>query len=178
MAIHGTALGGGLELAMAGHFRVATPDAKLGLPEVSLGIIPGAEGTQRLPRLAGVEQALTMIVSARPISAADAKAHGIVDAVVDDLLPGALAFAADVIKRGLAPSRTSQLGERLGTPEANAPLFAAARSLAKKIRPHQMAPLKAIEAVEAATLLPFDEGSDRETALFRECVQSERRAGR
>ncbi len=173
MAIHGTALGGGLELAMAGHFRVATPDARLGLPEVSLGIIPGAEGTQRLPRLAGVEQALTIIVSARPISAADAKAHGIVDAVVDDLLPGALALAADVIKRGLAPSRTSQLGERLGTPEANAPLFAAARSLAKKTRPHQVAPLKAIEAVEAATLLPFDEGSDRETALFRECVQSE-----
>ena len=97
MAIHGTALGGGLELAMAGHFRVATADAKLGLPEVSLGIIPGAEGTQRLPRLAGVEQALTMIVSARPISAADARTHGIVDAVVDDLLPGALAFAVDLI---------------------------------------------------------------------------------
>ncbi|MBK5297838.1 MAG: enoyl-CoA hydratase/isomerase family protein, partial [Vicinamibacteria bacterium] len=117
MAIHGTALGGGLELAMAGHFRVAVADAKLGLPEVSLGIIPGAEGTQRLPRLAGVEKALTMVVSSRPISAADAHAHGIIDAVVDDLLAGAVAFAQDVIARGTPVPRTSELRDKLGTPE-------------------------------------------------------------
>ena len=173
MAIHGTALGGGLELAMAGHFRVAVPDAKLGLPEVSLGIIPGAEGTQRLPRLAGVEQALTMIVSGKPIAATDARTHGIVDAVVDDLLPGAIAFAEDLIARGVPPRRTSQLTDKLGTPEDNGPLLAAARNLAKKTRPHQIAPLLAIEAVEAATTRPFAEGSDRETALFRDCVTSE-----
>ena len=168
IAIHGTALGGGLELAMAGHFRVAVRGRKLGLPEVSLGIIPGAEGTQRLPRLAGVEQALTMIVSGKPIPATDAKAHGIVDAIVDDLLPGALAFADDLVARGVPPRRTSELSDRLGTPEGNAPLYAAARALAKKTRPHQMAPLKAIEAVEGATTLPFARGlGSRDGAVSR-----------
>ena len=94
MAIHGTALGGGLELAMAGHCRVATPGAELGQPEVNLGIIPGAEGTQRLPRLVGVEKALEMCVSGRPIGAAEALSAGLIDAVIEgDLLPGAVAFA-------------------------------------------------------------------------------------
>ncbi len=174
MAIHGTALGGGLELAMAGRFRVAVPDAKLGLPEVTLGIIPGAEGTQRLPRLVGVAKALNMIVSARPIAAGDAREAGLIDAVIEgDLVPGAVAFAARVAAAGSLPPKTRDRRDRLGSPEANAPLFEAARALARKIRPHQMAPLRAIEAVEAASTLPFGEGSDRETALFLECVQSE-----
>ncbi len=105
-AIHGTALGGGLETAMACHYRVAVPSAQVGQPEVKLGIIPGAGGTQRLPRLAGISKALEMCVGGDPIGAADALRSGIVDQIVDgDLLEGALAFARTKI--GMASRRTS-----------------------------------------------------------------------
>ena len=101
MAIHGTALGGGLELAMAAHYRVAVSSAKVGLPECALGIIPGAEGTQRLPRLAGVAKALDMVVTSKPLAAIEAHAHGILDAVLDgDLLTGAVAFAERAVAAG------------------------------------------------------------------------------
>src|SRR5688572_2599119 len=94
MALHGTTLGGGLELAMAGHYRVAVADAQMGQPEVNLGIIPGAEGTQRLPRLVGVEKAIEMCVTGKPIKAADALQAGLLDAIVDaPLVEGAVAFA-------------------------------------------------------------------------------------
>src|ERR687897_3640148 len=97
MAIHGTALGGGLEIAMAGHFRVASPDALVGQPEVNLGIIPGAEGTQRLPRLVGVEKAIEMCVTGKPIKAPDALRAGLIDRVVEgDLTAGAVAFAREI----------------------------------------------------------------------------------
>src|SRR5260221_7740674 len=96
-AIHGTPLGGGLEVALSSGYRVAMPSAKLGLPEVKLGILPGGGGTQRLPRLVGVEKALEMIVSGEPVSAAEAKAMGLVDEIVSgDLLEGAVAFARTV----------------------------------------------------------------------------------
>jgi 3-hydroxyacyl-CoA dehydrogenase len=174
MAMHGTALGGGLELAMAGHYRVATADARLGLPECALGIIPGAEGTQRLPRLAGVEKALDMVVTSKPISAADALSHGILDKVIEgDLLDGAIEFAERIAADGGPHRKTSERTDKLGTPEVNAPLFAAARAAAQKVKPHQPAPLMAIEAIEAATRLPFREGSDRETALFLDVVRTE-----
>jgi 3-hydroxyacyl-CoA dehydrogenase len=174
MAIHGTALGGGLELAMAGHYRVATPSALVGLPECTLGIIPGAEGTQRLPRLVGVEKALNMVVGSRPIGAADALASGLIDAVLSaDLVDEAVEFARARVASGGPHPITSQRADRLGTPDSNAPLFEAAKALAKKIRPHQPAPLKAIEAIQAATQLPFAEGSARETALFLEAVATE-----
>src|SRR4051794_674423 len=101
MAMHGTALGGGLELAMAGHYRGAAADTKLGLPECALGIIPGAEGTQRLPRLAGVEKALDMVVTSKPVTAADALTHGIIDEVIEgDLLDGAIRFAERIAAAG------------------------------------------------------------------------------
>src|SRR4029078_7431757 len=120
MAIHGTALGGGLELAMAASFRGAVPDAQLGLPEVTLGIIPGAEGTQRLPRLTGVEHALEMCVTAKPVSAAKALAAGLIDAIVDgELIAGAAAFAEEMAARGGPYPRTSERTEKLGTPESN-----------------------------------------------------------
>jgi 3-hydroxyacyl-CoA dehydrogenase len=174
MALHGTALGGGLELAMAGSFRVATAGAKMGLPEVTLGIIPGAEGTQRLPRLVGVEKALDMVVTARPIPAGDALASGLIDAIVDgDLVDAAVAFATRAVAAGGPYPRASARQDQLGDAGQNAPLFEAARALARKIRRHQPAPLKAVDAIQAATELPFDAGSERETALFLECVQSE-----
>jgi 3-hydroxyacyl-CoA dehydrogenase len=173
MAIHGTALGGGLELAMAGHFRIATPGALLGQPEVNLGIIPGAEGTQRLPRLVGVERALDLCVSGKPVTAAQALADGLLDAVVEgNLKTDAFDFARDVAGRG-AVRKTRERVEELRTPETNAALFASARSAAARTRRHQIAPLKVIEAIEAATTLPFADGCRRERELFFECVQSE-----
>lgn len=170
MAIHGTALGGGLEVAMSGHYRVAVQSAQLGQPEVNLGIIPGAEGTQRLPRLVGVERAIEMCVSGKPLSAAEALSAGLIDKIVEgDLAEGAVEFG-----HGAAPGRkTRERNERLGSTEANAPLYEAGRQLAAKIRKKQEAPLRAIEAIEAAATLPYDEGCRRERELFSRCVASD-----
>jgi 3-hydroxyacyl-CoA dehydrogenase len=174
IAIHGTALGGGLELAMAGHYRVAARDARVGLPEANLGIIPGAEGTQRLPRLVGVERAIDMCVTGKLIPATDAHAAGLVDRLIDgDLLSGAIAFAREMVDAGHPHRRTRDRTERLGTPESNAPLFAAGRELAQKIRRHQTAPLAALEAIEIATRLPFDEGRRREREIAIGTVRSD-----
>ncbi len=182
MAIHGTALGGGLELAMAGHYRVAVASAQVGQPEVNLGIIPGAEGTQRLPRLAGVAKALDMCVTGKPIPAAEALRAGIIDAIAgDDLTASAVEFARRVagdvrraeLQFGLAARKTRDRRDRLGDEHTNAPLFADARALAAKVRKHQTAPVKAIAAIEAATRLPYEDGCRRERDLFLECVRSE-----
>ncbi len=171
VAIHGTALGGGLEIAMACHYRVIAPDAQVGQPEVNLGIIPGAEGTQRLPRLAGVARAVDMCVSGGMVRAADALAAGIVDRIVEgDLLSGAIAFALEVAAGSGPWPKTSERTGKLGSPAENAPVFAAGREQAAKIRRNQVAPLKALAAIEAATTLPFEEGRLKEKALFAECM--------
>ena len=116
---------------MAGHYRVALKDTKMGQPEVNLGIIPGAEGTQRLPRLVGVEKAIDMCVSGKPIGAPEALAAGLVDRLINgDLRAGAVAFARDAATGGIAPPKTRDRRDRLGTPESNAPIFAAGRELA------------------------------------------------
>ncbi|HXZ20403.1 MAG TPA: 3-hydroxyacyl-CoA dehydrogenase NAD-binding domain-containing protein [Candidatus Acidoferrales bacterium] len=172
MAIHGNALGGGLELAMAGHYRVAVPNAQVGQPEVKLGIIPGAHGTQRLPRLAGVAKAVTMCAEGNLIPAAEALKFNIIDRVTEgDLLAGAVAFAREIAGRP-AP-KTSERNEKLGAAAENAPIFAAARENARKKQRGMMAPLAAIDAVEAATKLPFDEGCRLERKLFMECLASD-----
>ncbi|MGA8406573.1 MAG: enoyl-CoA hydratase-related protein, partial [Candidatus Acidiferrales bacterium] len=171
-AIHGTALGGGLETAMACHYRVAVPLAQVGQPEVKLGIIPGAAGTQRLPRLAGVAKAVEMCAAGDPIGAKAALECGIVDQIVEgDLLQGALAFARGKI--GTPPRRTRDLNGKLGSELTNAPIFAFARGSAAKKARNLMAPQAAIDAVEAATKLPFDEGVKREAELFQECLFSD-----
>jgi 3-hydroxyacyl-CoA dehydrogenase len=173
MALHGTALGGGLELAMAGHYRVASPDAQVGQPEVNLGIIPGAEGSQRLPRLVGVAAAIDMLVSGKPVRAPEAMRLGLVDKIIEgDLQTGAVAFAAEAAKSGLPP-KTSERTQKLGTPEANAELFKAGREQARKTRRNQTAPLAAIEAVEAAAALPFDEGRKKEREIAEKCLASD-----
>src|SRR5713226_462847 len=130
-AIHGTALGGGLETAMACHYRVAAPSAQVGQPEVKLGIIPGAAGTQRLPRLAGIAKAVEMCAVGDPINATEAQKHGIVDQIVEgDLLAAAIAFAKEVAAK---PARkTRERNEKLGSAEQNAAIFAAAREAARK----------------------------------------------
>ena len=172
MAIHGTAFGGGLELAMAGHYRVAVASAQVGQPEVKLGIIPGAGGTQRLPRLAGVAVAVEMCAEGKPISAERARKFGIIDRLIeDDLLTGALAFAREVASNP-AP-KTRERIEKLGTVEQNAPIFTAARATARKKQRGLMAPLAAIESIEAAVKLPFDKGCEVEQKLFAECLFSD-----
>lgn len=173
-AIHGNALGGGLEVALACHYRVAVSTARVGQPEVKLGLIPGAGGTQRLPRLAGVPKALGMIVRGDPISATDALESGIIDRIVPGDLPdGALAWTRDLLAKGLGPRKTRELAGRLGGGTADRQLFDAARDDAQRCAPGQLAPLKAIEAVEAAARLPFDQGCRKEEALFMECLFSD-----
>jgi 3-hydroxyacyl-CoA dehydrogenase len=174
MALNGTALGGGLELAMAGHYRVAAPAARLGFPEANLGIIPGAEGTQRLPRLVGVEKALEMCVSGKPIAATEASRLGLVDRIIEgDFVAGALAFARDVARHDGPLPRTRERSDKLGDPAKVEGLLAAAREAARKTRRHQTAPVAAIEAIAAAATLPFDEGCRRERALSLASVRSE-----
>ncbi len=174
-AIHGTALGGGLELAMACHYRVAVESARLGLPEVTLGIIPGAEGTQRLPRLVGVEKALDMGLTGRPIAARDALNAGLIDRIVDgnDLVAAATAFAREMLARGESHPRTRERSDKLGTPTKNAPLLDAGRETARRTKPHIPAARLFVDAVEAAATLPFDEGRRRERELSAESVRSE-----
>ena len=160
MAIHGTALGGGLELAMAGHYRVATPDAQVGQPEVKIGLIPGAGGTQRLPRLAGVAKAAEMCAFGEPISAKEALEAGVVDKIIEaDLLEGAIAFAHKVEK----PRRTRDL------PVTPADIS----EVRKKLRGKLTAPVAALDAVEAAGTLPFDEGIRLEADIFERCLHSD-----
>ncbi len=170
-AIHGTAFGGGLETAMAAHYRVAVLSAQVGQPEVKLGIIPGAGGTQRLPRLAGVAKAVEMCAFGEPIDAKTALSAGILDKIVDgDLLAGAVEFAKNVI--GKPAPKTRDRNEKLQDAAANTAIFALAREQARKTRRGQMAPLAAIDAVEAAAKLPFAEGLNREAEIFRVCLFS------
>ncbi|MDX2033750.1 MAG: 3-hydroxyacyl-CoA dehydrogenase NAD-binding domain-containing protein [Blastocatellia bacterium] len=173
-ALHGSAFGGGLEIAMACHYRIAAADAQVGQPEVKLGIIPGAAGTQRLPRLAGVAKALEMCVSGAPVKAADALAAGIVDQLIDgDLLTGAMAFLREKIASGARPPKTRERNDNLGDEQTNAPLFAAAREQTKRTARGLTAPFAAIDAIEAATKQPFDEGCRTERRLFEQCLFSD-----
>jgi 3-hydroxyacyl-CoA dehydrogenase len=168
MAIHGTAFGGGLETAMAGHYRVAVASAQVGQPEVKLGLIPGAAGTQRLPRLAGVERALEMCVTGEPVPAAEAHRAGIVDRIIEgDLLQGAIAFALEI-----ADTPPPLTRDRVDKLPADPAIFATARENAVKKYRGQIAPLAAIDAIEAATQLSFEEGCRREAELFKECLFS------
>jgi 3-hydroxyacyl-CoA dehydrogenase len=167
-AIHGAALGGGLEVALACHYRVATAAAQLGLPEVKLGIVPGCGGTQRLPRLVGVKPALEMITTGDPVRAAQAKVLGLIDAVIDgDLIQGAQRFAERVLA---AAGPLPRLREREARAEPG--LFAEYRAAVKRRARGQQSPLRAVDAVEAAATLPFAEGLTRERALFEELVKS------
>jgi 3-hydroxyacyl-CoA dehydrogenase len=172
MAIHGSAFGGGLELAMSGHYRVAVPSAQVGQPEVKLGIIPGAAGTQRLPRLAGAGKAVEMCSEGNPSKAAEALKFGIIDRLIEgDLLTGAVAFARDIADKPVR--KTRERNDKLGSADENAAIFAGARENARKKQRGMIAPLAAIDAVEAATKLPFEEGSKLERKLFLDCLFSD-----
>jgi 3-hydroxyacyl-CoA dehydrogenase len=171
-AIHGYALGGGLEIAQACHYRIAVPTAKVGLPEVLIGILPGGGGTQRLPRLIGPKAALDMIVTGRHVPAEEARKLGVLDAVVPgkDLRKEAIAFAKQVAGKR-PPPRVRDMNAKLA--EAQPGMFEAMRkSIARKAR-NQKAPYACIDCVEASTTMPFDEGIKFERAKFAELENSD-----
>ena len=163
-AIGGVCLGGGLELAMGAHFRVALPDALLGLPEVKLGLLPGAGGTQRLPRLIGLEAALNMIVFGEPVPAAKFKGTALIDEIVEgDLLAGALAFARRIVAEGTPLKRARDLKVHDAQPDA---FVQFARNTVAAGAKNFPAPLKCVEAVAASLSKPFDEGLRLEREAF------------
>jgi 3-hydroxyacyl-CoA dehydrogenase len=169
-AIHGNALGGGLEVAMACHYRVMAPDAKVGQPEVLLGIIPGAGGTQRLPRLCGAEMAIEMCTGGRPVSAPRAGEAGIVDNVSGaNLLDDAIEFARVMALNG-ETRKTRELTAKIADRQAGLSACAVARTNLGKTARGVQAPFKAIDAIEGAFTLDFDAGSKREREIFADCV--------
>ncbi len=174
-AIHGVAVGGGLELALGCHYRVGAHSARLGLPEIKLGLLPGAGGTQRLPRVIGAEPALDLILSGDPIPAAEARALGLLDAVVeDDLTAGAVAFVEKLIAEGRGPrkSRHQEIPVDHG-----ADIFEAARQRIARRARGLIAPYRCIESVENAVKLTFEDGMRMEREFFVECLASEQSAG-
>jgi 3-hydroxyacyl-CoA dehydrogenase len=164
-AIHGTALGGGLELALACHYRVAVAEARLGLPEVKLGILPGAGGTQRLPRVVGIPLALDMITGGDPIDARKGLETGLVDELASkDLRSAAVAFAEKAVRERMPLKRVRDASDKLKVPEPD--FFKNYRSSLAKRKRGLEAPQACIDAVEAALTLPFEEGLKRERELF------------
>ncbi len=173
-AIHGVAAGGGLELALGCHYRVAATDARIGLPEVTLGIIPGAGGTQRLPRLVGIPAALDFIVQGKLNPAPKAHDVGLLDELFEgDPADAGVAFAEKLIAEGGAPRRTREQNERLEAARGTTEIFDEARKTAAKVARGFTSPLAAIESIANAANMPFDEGIAREREIFDECVASE-----
>ena len=170
-AVHGTPLGGGLELTMGCHFRIAAAGTRLGLPEIKLGLIPGAGGTQRLPRLVGIEKALPMILSGDPIPAKDAKAAGLVDEIIEgDLVEGAVAFARKVLAEKRPLTRVKDRDEKLKEVRANPAKFdEIVAQHAKKTRGLH-APAAAIEAIRMTLDTPIEEAQKKERDLFLKLV--------
>lgn len=171
-AIHGTALGGGFEVSLACHYRCAIASAQVGLPEVKLGLLPGAGGTQRVPRVAGVKAALEMITSGNPIDAPQAKKMGLIDEVLEgkDLLAAALAYASDLVESG---AKLKRIRDITIDPASVEPGFfdKARKDQAKRAR-GQIAPDRIVSCIEAAVALPMDKGLERERELFKELVTS------
>jgi len=171
--IHGTALGGGLEVALGAHYRVAVEGARIGLPEVTLGLLPGAGGTQRLPRLCGLIAAAEMFTSARQVPAAEALALGIVDRVLPGTpLEAGLAFARDLLDAGAGVRRVSEMP----APVVDAGELAALRARVQRANPGQVAQLTAIDAAVEGAALPFDQGMAHERALFFKLMETPQRA--
>ena len=171
-AIHGSAFGGGLELALGCHYRVASPGSQLGQPEVKLGLIPGAGGTQRLPRLIGLQKALEMCAEGNPIGTEEAFRLGLIDRAIEgDLLAGAMAFAREVT--GQPGPKTRDRNDKPTAAAEIGAVIAAARETARKKQRNWIAPIAAIDAVEASTKLPFDKGLELERKLFQDCLFSD-----
>ena len=177
-AIHGAALGGGLEVALGAHYRIAVASAKLGLPEVALGLLPGAGGTQRAPRLVGAAAALDIILSGRHVGAAEALKLGLIDRVAqsDDTLAEGLAYAQELLAAQAGPRRSRDAQALADRATAQAAIDAARADVQKKQR-HLFSPHKIVEAVQAALDKPFDEALKLERQFFMQCLDSPQRAG-
>ncbi len=173
-AIHGVAAGGGLELTLGCHYRIASPTTRLGLPEVTLGFVPGAGGTQRLPRLVGLERALDMIVSGRLVPAHEALASGVIDEITEDNLGvAAVTFARKLIGKTNAVRRTRDLDAHLGLKKDHSSVIADFRTrMARKARGFE-APYACVECIEAAVTLPFSDGLQKERQIFQKLVTSD-----
>lgn len=179
VAIHGSALGGGLEVALSAHYRLAMPDAKLGLPEVLLGLLPGAGGTQRAPRLMGVKPALEMMLSGRHLSAGEALTFGLVDRLGEgsDVLAAGLAYANELVASGAGVRPTRAAHAALADKALSQATLDALKAETDKKPPGLFSPLKIIEAVQGALDLPFDEALALERQLFLQCLDSPQHAG-
>ncbi|HEV2649627.1 MAG TPA: 3-hydroxyacyl-CoA dehydrogenase NAD-binding domain-containing protein, partial [Rhizomicrobium sp.] len=177
-AIHGTALGGGLEVALCAHYRVAVPSARCGLPEVNLGLLPGAGGTQRLPRIAGVEKALDMVTSGQHVPAKQCLEMGLVDALADEgkLKEAAVAFARKIVAEGQPLKKVRENNTKLEAAKGHPEIFANFRKAnARKFRGFK-APEYNIQCIEAAVNLPFEEGMKVERKLFMELITGDQSA--
>lgn len=174
--MHGSVLGGGLEIALGCHYRIAHSATRLGLPETRLGLLPGGGGTQRLPRLVGVETALDMIITGEPIEAAHALSLGLVDALFDDEpLVAGLRHARQLLAEQAPMRRVGQLQVPTDGAQATA-LLTARRSEICRTHPDSFSAPRCLAAIEAATQMPLIEGLQRERALFLECMASPQRA--
>ncbi|WP_343733954.1 3-hydroxyacyl-CoA dehydrogenase NAD-binding domain-containing protein [Acidovorax sp.] len=175
--LHGAALGGGLEVALSAHYRLALPAATLGLPEVNLGLLPGSGGTQRAPRLMGVQAATTLMLNGQPLKAQAALQAGLVDKLVEgsDPLAAGLAYVRELLAANAPVRRTRDLV--IAEPQAALAWLEEQKTETAKKSRGLFSPLKIIECVQAALQLPFEEGMARERALFMECIDSPQRAG-
>src|SRR5690606_20990963 len=170
-AMHGTVMGGGLEIALACHYRIAAAGTRFAMPEVTLGIIPGAGGTQRMPRLIGADQALEMIITARPVDAVRGRELGFVDEIIEgELRAGAMAYLRSLIASGIGTRRTGEMP--VPAASATAEVFERRRQQARKLYPNRNAAPIAIDVVQAATQLPFQQGLEYETQRVNECKES------
>ena len=177
-AIHGTALGGGLEVALACHYRVAVPSARCGLPEVNLGLLPGAGGTQRLPRIVGVEKALEMMTSGQHVPAKECLAMGLVDEIVEEgkLRDGAVAFASRIAAEGRPLKKVRELNDKVEAARGHPEIFENFRKAnARRFRGF-LAPEYNIRCIEAAVNQPFEEGLKTEGRLFGELMSGSQSA--
>ena len=179
-AITGVALGGGFELAMASHYRMATNSTKVGLPEVHLGLIPGAGGTQRLPRIVGAKLSLEMITSGKPVKSKKAQAEGLIDQVIEDtasLKEEAINYAHTLIKENEGPRRSSERKEQIEKQGDDKEIFINFKNSLQKTARGLYSPFRAVDAIKTAFTLPFDEGIKKERDIFLECMSSAQSKG-
>ncbi len=178
-SLHGTPLGGGLEVAMSAHYRIAAPNTKVGLPEVLLGILPGAGGTQRLPRLCGVDMALDMMLTGKHVPAKEALSAGIIDEIANNnnTIDNGIEYAKKLIKDGFKPRPTSQLQNKISDTKEISELILKFKDTASKKYKNLFSPHAIIRSVEEGIKLDFAEAISNERKLFEECIESPQRQG-
>lgn len=177
-AIHGTALGGGLEISLGCHYRIADPKGRVGLPEVLIGVLPGAGGTIRLPRVAGIAAALDIMISGRQVGAKEALSLGILDRLADgDLLDSAKSYARELVAEGARPRKTSERSEGLGTDAENAAALEAARNGIVKKAKGLYAPARMVDSMEYSLTHSLQDASNYERDCFMECLKTPQQKG-